>query len=260
MPPLLREVRDMRIHPGWVTRVPIEGPVKGHNEWFMERVALPMNNGCFLAAPSMLIKSEELIMAVANTSPSMEWICKGDVLGMLHDPNQYLDSVTDDKRTQQLKAYAHIVQKITCGSLGDRDLLDQTLAKSQVSEIPPEPDGPDELWGPKTSEPADPVTYNAEKMEELIDIAPDAPPEIKKRTLALVCKCIQAFGFDNRLGMLETVARIHVKDKAHPISVPMYGASPVKRQVINEQMDKWIHQEVVEPSKSPWAAPMVIVY
>jgi hypothetical protein len=42
--------------------------------------------------------------------------------------------------------------------------------------------------------------------------------------------------------------------------MPMYGASPAKRQVIDEQMDKWIRQEVVEPSKSPWATPVVIVY
>jgi hypothetical protein len=51
-----------------------------------------------------------------------------------------------------------------------------------------------------------------------------------------------------------------MKEEAHPISMPMYGASPMKRQVINKQMDKWIRQEVVGPSKSPWAAPMVIVY
>jgi hypothetical protein len=56
------------------------------------------------------------------------------------------------------------------------------------------------------------------------------------------------------------VARIHMKEEAQPVSMPMYRASPAKRQVIDEQMDKWIHQEVVEPSKSPWAAPMVIVY
>jgi Reverse transcriptase (RNA-dependent DNA polymerase) len=60
--------------------------------------------------------------------------------------------------------------------------------------------------------------------------------------------------------MLDTVTRIHTKGEAQPVSVPMYGASPVKRQVIDKQMDKWIRQEVVEPSKSPWATPVVIVY
>jgi hypothetical protein len=104
------------------------------------------------------------------------------------------------------------------------------------------------------------MTYNSRRLEELIDIATDTPPDIKAKTLALINKQIQAFGFDNCLGMLDTVARIRMKEEAQPVSMPMYGASPVKRQVIDKQMDKWIHQEVVEPSKSPWAAPVVIVY
>lgn len=45
-----------------------------------------------------------------------------------------------------------------------------------------------------------------------------------------------------------------------PIAVPMYSTSPAKRAVINEQLDKWFEQEVIEPSKSPWSAPVMIVY
>ena len=40
----------------------------------------------------------------------------------------------------------------------------------------------------------------------------------------------------------------------------MYGTSPAKRAVINEQLDKWFKQDVIEPSKSPWSAPVVIAY
>jgi hypothetical protein len=211
------------------------------------------------AAPSMLIKFKELIIAVANTSPSTEWIRKGNILDVLHNQEWYLNRATNDGQTQILKAYAQVVQKITQGSLGDKYLSDQMLVKSQALDIPPEPDGSDELWGPKTSEPADPMMYDSKKLEELIDIVPDTPPDIKVRTLALIHKHIQAFGFNDHLGTLDTVTRIHMKEEAQPISVPMYGASPAKRQVIDEQMDKWIRQ-VVEPSKSLWATPMVIVY
>jgi hypothetical protein len=132
--------------------------------------------------------------------------------------------------------------------------------KLRVLEIPSAPDDPDELRGPKMLEPADPMMYDSRRLEELIDIAPDAPPDIKVRTLALIRKHIQAFGFNNCLGTLDMVTRIRMKEEAQPISVPMYRASPAKRQVINKQMDKWIRQEVVEPSKCPWAAPVVIVY
>ena len=47
---------------------------------------------------------------------------------------------------------------------------------------------------------------------------------------------------------------------AHPISLLMYGASSQKREVIDAQIDKWLEQEVIEPSKSPWATPVIIVY
>src|SRR5260370_14948355 len=38
------------------------------------------------------------------------------------------------------------------------------------------------------------------------------------------------------------------------------GCPAKKRGVIDGQIDKWLEQEVIEPSKSPWAALVVIVY
>lgn len=40
----------------------------------------------------------------------------------------------------------------------------------------------------------------------------------------------------------------------------MYTASPAKRAVIDEQLKTWLTQEVIEESKSPWSAPVVIMY
>ena len=44
------------------------------------------------------------------------------------------------------------------------------------------------------------------------------------------------------------------------VAVPMYGSSPAKRQVMDEQIDQWFNQGVIEASKSPWSAPVVMVY
>jgi hypothetical protein len=255
-----RAARDVRISPGHIARIPFYGATKGRSHWFVERITIQTKDGCFLAAPSSIVNSGSPTLDVANTSPSWKWIRKGDVLGILHDPDEYLDCDQGDERSEHLKAYANVVQKIARGSLGDQDLAGKPLGQTKAGDIPPEPDGPDELWGPKTSEPADPTTYDSKKLEELIDIAPDAPEEIRRKTLELVRKHINAFGFDDRLGTLETIAKIRMKPEAQPVSVPMYGASPAKRQVIDEQMDKWIKQEVIEPSKSPWSAPVVIAY
>jgi len=70
----------------------------------------------------------------------------------------------------------------------------------------------------------------------------------------------KAFGFDGRLGHYPSRVHIHTVDGQVPISVPMYGSSPAKHQVIDEQIDKWFEQGVIEPSKSPWSAPVVIAY
>jgi hypothetical protein len=123
-----------------------------------------------------------------------------------------------------------------------------------------EPDGTEDLWGPKTLEPPDPTTHSSKDLESLVDIAADVPEIIHKRMLVLLKKHVKAFGFDDHLGTLNTKVTIWLKEGVHPISVPMYGASPAKHQFIEEQMDKWIQQEVIEPSSRPWAAPVIIVY
>ena len=70
----------------------------------------------------------------------------------------------------------------------------------------------------------------------------------------------QAFGFDGRLGHLPTKAHIRTMDGQVPITVPMYGSSPEKHKVMDEQIDKWFEQEVIKPSISPWSVPVVIAY
>ena len=56
--------------------------------------------------------------------------------------------------------------------------------------------------------------------------------------------------------------KVHIRmvDGQVPISMPMYHASLQKREVIDEQINTWFKQGVIEPSKSPWSAPIVIAY
>ncbi|KZT31074.1 hypothetical protein SISSUDRAFT_958962, partial [Sistotremastrum suecicum HHB10207 ss-3] len=70
----------------------------------------------------------------------------------------------------------------------------------------------------------------------------------------------KAFGFDNRLGNHPTKARIRTKPDAHPVSSPMYGTSPAKKEFIEGQLKTWFEQGVIEPSVSPWGAPVVVIY
>ncbi|KAF8999740.1 hypothetical protein BDZ89DRAFT_899661, partial [Hymenopellis radicata] len=112
---------------------------------------------------------------------------------------------------------------------------------------------------PKTAEVPDPTVYASEELRTLIDIG-TVPDSLKEESRQMLEKNINAFGFDGRLGHVETKAKIRTPEGQDPISVPMYNASPVKRTVIEAQLDAWFVQDVIEPLSSPWAAPVVIVY
>jgi len=67
-------------------------------------------------------------------------------------------------------------------------------------------------------------------------------------------------GLDDRLGHLDVKVRIPLKPEAKEVfftAIPRFTCKP---RVIDKQMDKWIQLGVIEPSKSPWAAPAFIVY
>jgi hypothetical protein len=257
---IVRSAEDRRISPGCNALVRAQGTFQGLENWYLESLTIQTKDGYVLAPTSCLIQSGSPSVHVFNPSPSWKWIRRGDPIGILYDPNEYFDEDEGGQQADSLKAYANVIQKVAKGTLGEQDLAERPLRRAQEEEIPPEPDGPDELWGPKTSEPADPTTYSSADLESIIDISPDAPADIRERTLDLIRKRIKAFGFDDRLGTSHTIAKIRLKEGVDPISLPMYGASPAKRKVIDEQMDKWIKQEVIEPSKSPWGAPVVIAY
>jgi hypothetical protein len=69
-----------------------------------------------------------------------------------------------------------------------------------------------------------------------------------------------AFGFDGRLGHLKSRVHIQLAPETKPTLMPPYYASPAKRDLINKQIDLWLSQDVIEESKNPWGAPMIVVY
>jgi hypothetical protein len=127
--------------------------------------------------------------------------------------------------------------------------------------VPATEDGAREAedYGPKTAAMPELTEYPSAKMKELLDIG-SLPEHLKERAWRMLEKRIGAFGFDGRLGHVAAKARIRTKLDQEPIAVPMYGSSPEKRRVIDAQLDKWFEQGVIEPSISPWSAPVVIAY
>src|SRR6266850_3209554 len=127
-------------------------------------------------------------------------------------------------------------------------------------ESPAEQDEENELLGLKMAKVPESETIPSSDLASFLDISSEVPLEIQSQIKELI-KCHKdTFGFDDWLGNPLVEVQIDTILGAHPISLPMYGASSQKRGVIDTQIDKWLEQEVIKPSKSPWAAPVIIVY
>lgn len=48
-------------------------------------------------------------------------------------------------------------------------------------------------------------------------------------------------------------------EKARPINQPPYRVSPRERALINQLTSDMVQQGITQPSKSPWASPVVLV-
>ena len=102
---------------------------------------------------------------------------------------------------------------------------------------------------------------DSKRLIEVLDINPELPADKRKEIQDVIVKNQRAFGLDDRLGHLDQTIKIPLKlDDAKEVSLPLFYASLMNREVIDKQMDKWIQLGVIEPSKNPWAAPAFIVY
>jgi hypothetical protein len=101
--------------------------------------------------------------------------------------------------------------------------------------------------------------YPSKQLRELISVDPELPEADRDALYKVLERNQRAFGFDGRLGHLASRVHIDLKPGTKPISMPPYAASPAKREIIDKQIDLWLSQEVIEESKSPWGAPVIIV-
>ncbi|KAL1737995.1 hypothetical protein HDZ31DRAFT_70521 [Schizophyllum fasciatum] len=100
-------------------------------------------------------------------------------------------------------------------------------------------------YGPKTAAMPESKEVRSEEFRSIIDVGA-LPEGLKERAWRMLEKNSKAFGLDGRLGDYPAKATIRTKEGVNPIAVPMHSASPAKRAVIDEQIDKWFAQGVIE--------------
>jgi len=184
---------------------------------------------------------------IANPSDHPRYIRKGEIIGSIKDPEEFFDSPENEEELEKWIASANAIE---------------TLIKAQSEATTKDDADPileEEEYGPKTAAMPDPTFYPSSGLEQLIDVG-SLPDYLKDRAWKMLHQREKAFGFDGRLGHLDAKVHIQTVDGQVPISAPMYGALPEKRRIIEAQLDKWFEQGVIEPSKSPWSAPVIIAY
>ncbi|GJF00938.1 polyprotein [Phanerochaete sordida] len=248
-------------------------------EWLVEKALIHVLDDQYLAIPNCLMNGQELKVPLSNPGDVPVKAAKGTLLGYVQDPAVFFDRPKDVKQLEEMVEYATWVATLATAfpegvghpTTEGEPLSEQGVAQKAYSTganpratafgIPPDEPRPtdEENWGPKTAEVPDPTVYPSEQMRDIIDVG-DLPEELAEKAWAMLEKRQKAFGFDGRLGNLATKVRICTEEGLQPIAVPMYGTSPKTKAVIEEQLAKWFEQGVIEPSKSPWSAPVVIAY
>ena len=164
------------------------------------------------------------------------------MVGYLIDPETSLDKPKDEDCYNKMAASAEAFKKTIVGTLA--------TAENPTANTPGH--------GQKTTAvPEDPLEGDVDK---LVNLGPDIPIKYQGRLIEVLRRNAAAFGVNGRLGRIEARVGIPLLPDTQPISEPMYGASPAKREVIDKQMKTWFEVDIIEPAVSPWGFPVVISY
>lgn len=195
---------------------------------------------------------------ISNFSSTPITISLGQVIGLSKDPNNYLDKEKDysDDEIGKLKKHAKLIT-----TLNESESLLSHARVESIEQIGLKPNdlGKGDIsieGGPKTSE--TPPNEDEELLD--IDICKDLSKEQQTQLHDLLFSQKEAFGTNGRLGNFSGEVEVPLKEGTKPISIPPFIASPEKREIIDKQIDAWLKLDVIEPSKSPWGAPVFIVY
>ena len=249
----VRAAEDVRLRPHECKRIRIEGQLSEDKEWLVQKTLLANANDSHFAVPNTLISARDPWIPVANPTDQPRYIRKGEVVGILEDPSTFFETPATLERKEILVKHASAIAEVIKAQLTEDQV---PLSQSAQSHGDP---NEQEDYGPKTAAMPDSTVYPSAEMKELIDVG-SLPEHLRTQAWEMLHRRQKAFGFDGRLGHLPTKVHIRTVDGQVPIAVPMYGSSPEKRRVMDEQIDKWFEQGVIEPSISPWSAPVVIAY
>ncbi|KAM7299364.1 retrovirus-related Pol polyprotein from transposon 17.6 [Ixodes scapularis] len=93
-----------------------------------------------------------------------------------------------------------------------------------------------------------------------LDIDPMLPGPKRGQRINLLAEYRDCFATSSKVRQTAVAKhRIVTKDDARPVHRSPYRVSAKKREVIQEQVQEMLNDDIIQPSSSPWASPVVLV-
>ncbi|KAK1215716.1 hypothetical protein PQX77_021659 [Marasmius sp. AFHP31] len=241
---------------------------EGINYLYIERhIQMVQNEDQVHGSPDSLIMRADPCLLVSNFSRFPVVIAAGQSLGTSHNPATWLDKAHRMRPEDLKRAKMHVT---LIQSLVKVNNESQTLAVHSETDISskahlnnsglddPTAEEPVE-GGLKTAEVGlDEVS--SEKLLSEVHISSEVTTEQQQQLEKVLKDNSSAFGLDGQLGEYPGKVEVPMKLGAQPVSLPPFPASSANREVMNKQIDSWLQLGVIEPSASPWGAPVFIVH
>ena len=127
---------------------------------------------------------------------------------------------------------------------------------------PKEPGEQQETTTPTVTQTLQSVVWKYDSdVERILQLtAPDMEDGPRERLRELVCKYRDVFALrDSELGTTDLVEHHIVTTDSKPIKIPAYRISPAKLHIVEEEVTSMLERGVIQPSSSPYSAPIVLV-
>lgn len=190
----IRAAVDLKIAPNSVAPLKVDGYFEKQTarDWLVEKSLLANDDDSFFAVPNILFSSKNPIVPVMNPTDRPRYIHKGEIMGTITDPAEFLDQPDSPEQWEKMNKSALAIMSLTnCLAEDDEDI--QAFYNTRSEETAPGSDQPGEFrpakakaeadmedsqeaeqdedqWGPKTAEMPDLQFYSSEDMENLLDI------------------------------------------------------------------------------------------
>ena len=179
-------------------------------------------------------------------------------------PNSLI-TVTDGSTDVLITNLSNNDQTIQFGeSIGFYESInDCTLIDTSLSLIQNQESFSDEILssgeeGPSLPEPDDFVTTHKFELGE-IKLGNHLSNEERTKLIDLLIEYKDVMAFDGHLGLTDLIEYQIDIDRSQPVHVPPYRVSPQQRDDIVKQAKTMLDQGVIEPCRSPWSSPIILV-